>query len=797
MNDSGLITQPVETPVCEHCGGALPADSVPLERIPCPICGKETLVPGMLQQQYRICSLIGKGGMGAVYEAYDVGLDRKVAIKVVLREKALSDPEFAEAFLREARSVSKLVDEHVVVYYMTNTCEGQPFLVMELVKADSLDRMMKSGPVNAYTALDIGCQTAQGLRAANSLGLVHGDVKPDNILINAEHKAKIADFGIAAVSGARSGSGNEVWGTPYYIAPETLRKQKIDCRADIYSLGATLYHAIASIPPFEGADEVEVMQGRLLGPARPLTDVAPSCPEAIAKIIMRMLEADPIRRYPNYESLISDMQKVLGPGNKAKTGMHKRLVIKTRSGTVQAPVSQPMPSVTDPSAETSAPGLSKSVIIGLLVGGTVTVLTILGTGLWLLLRTADKDLSPSSAEASAARDATAQAAIQQAAAQALTEARAAIAAASDAIGLLASTAATRAGNAENEAKHMAQQARRATLEEHTAWLEPNTEKAPTDMLIKLQQAYKDAAAIREAANAAQKLRSQAGSLQAAANEASATPDTIAEAINQIKTARTAYETSAAGKAAPTLATSLHRRCRSWKHTVQAARREMEETVKARFAAEQKAKAEREKTEAAERLQEAIAEETASVATFEQSVAAQLDSLDTKTALKEILTKKNRLKYKEAKDAANTVIDRVKCLDDLKSLLITDANAGTLSGFSRLRSATDTTVTLGNRELTWKQFCAEGQVELVKIFTHRIADAAGSAGLSAGQRSELAVAARIFITRYVGSEALAKSKILQKLMNDLADVADALPGSKELRIRTEQLEDAATRDETAE
>ena len=456
--DEQIVAQPLPEPKCPLCGAALPKEAVPLSAVACPACGEEVMVPGLLGQ-YRLTRLIGKGGMGAVYEGFDDGLQRKVAVKVILREQAAKDPSFLESFRREAQAAAKLNNPHIVGIYAFGESEGQPYLVMELVQPDALDRMMEAGPVMPATALGICSQIAQGLKAAAEQGLVHGDVKPENILINAEREAKLADFGIAALAGAQAAANNEVWGTPYYIAPETLRKQKVDLRADIYSLGGTLYHAIAGVPPFDGADAVELMKARLLGPARPLQEVAPGCPEAVSKIVMRMLEAEPSRRYPNYDALLADMAKELRAA-KSRTGGGKRIVLK---GKVSAGTgaSRPMTPVANPNAPLIAEreGMSRKAILGLAAGlGCGVPLLLAGVGILIFSLTAKKTVEETAATVQAKV-----AAVNPAAAQAAQD-KAALATFAETIAALSAQAKARAAEAAAIVKALPQRAARAEME---------------------------------------------------------------------------------------------------------------------------------------------------------------------------------------------------------------------------------------------------------------------------------------------------------------------------------------------
>jgi len=323
--DLRIITEPVTSVACPKCGMVLDVTDVPaFTGVQCPSCEFEFQVPARFGS-FMLLHLIGMGGMGGVYRARDEGLNREVAIKVI--QKSLGDDaQFVESFQREAQAAARLNHPNIAQIYSFGQVQGQPYIAMELVSGGSLDKMMKNGPVDPAVAFNIGMQIAEGLREAAEAGLVHGDVKPENILFDSEKNAKLVDFGIAAMQGASSA---EVWGTPYYIAPEKVQKQRADHRADIYSLGATLYHAIAGVPPFDGVDATEVVKARFNGPPKPLHDVRGSVPEEVEAVIMRMLELDQTQRYPTYGSLLSDMRRYLskaGPVNVAASS--KKIMIK-------------------------------------------------------------------------------------------------------------------------------------------------------------------------------------------------------------------------------------------------------------------------------------------------------------------------------------------------------------------------------------------------------------------------------------------------------------------------------------
>ena len=775
---AGISAQPVKNPVCPLCGAALPAGTAPLAAMRCPACGQAVMMPGMLAQ-YRLTRLIGAGGMGAVYEAIDEGLQRRVAVKVILREKAAENSDFIESFKREAQSAAKLQHPNIVSIYAFGEAEGQPFLVMELVQPDSLDRMMKAGPVQPATALNVGMQIAQGLKAAAEQGMVHGDVKPENILINEAREAKLADFGIAALVSAHAAASNEVWGTPYYIAPETLRKQKVDLRADIYSLGGTLYHAIAGVPPFEGADAVEVMKARLLGPAKPLREVAPGCPEAVSKIVMRMLEAEPIRRYPNYDSLLADMGQELRRA-KSRTGAGKRIVIK---GMATHP-SRPMPVIENPNAPLvdPKPGLSKKAIIGLAAGigcgVPLVVVAILAAILVMAGKKAAEETVTAMTNAVAQIQATDPAQLQMAAD------RQALAQLSEDCAQLAAARTALANEAAATVKTLANQSRRALLlAEQEVWLEPHEGEPPAAFLKKLQDAFAKRDALAAAAKGADALRAKADGLRVAADAADATPETVAKALAEAKAARKAYDASSEAKAADANARALAALKKSWRAEVAAGRDELEAANRARLKAEQEAEAKAKAEEKAERERQAVADEVASVARMEAAVSADLDAFRPEAAAKAFAARAARLKSAEAKAAAQVVADRIDALANLRRWLIEAAKAGDLAGYG-VSKADDAGITVGGAALSWEDFAIKQQGVSFRILSTALADDQGARALSTLRRAELAVGARQFVLRYYGQSMLDKSKSLRDLMARLQGVAERLPTTKALLERLE-------------
>lgn len=339
-----IQTDPVSEVNCSKCGASINVSGIDsFVKVECPSCHNEETVPARLGP-FLLLELIGSGGMGGVYRARDESLGRMVAIKVMLKSYG-DNPDFIQKFKKEAQATAKLNHPNIVQIYSFGQEKGQPYIVMEFIGGQQFDKMVDAGkPINPALVLKVGIDVAQGLSAAEEAGLIHGDVKPENILLDDKTQAKIVDFGIASVANEQSSEG--IWGTPYYIAPEKVRRQAVDSRADIYSLGATLYHALAGKPPFEGETPVEVVKARFDSEPENLEEIAPKVTSDVARIINRMLQVEPAMRYPTYASALSDMRKALhdmGGETKAKTGRKrvktivKKGTTRSNSGTVRAP----------------------------------------------------------------------------------------------------------------------------------------------------------------------------------------------------------------------------------------------------------------------------------------------------------------------------------------------------------------------------------------------------------------------------------------------------------------------------
>ncbi|HET6888949.1 MAG TPA: serine/threonine-protein kinase [Candidatus Udaeobacter sp.] len=295
--------------ICPGCGTTVDTTEVePLVRIACPTCGKKIRVERTFDH-FVVVETLGVGGMGTVYKARDTQLDRFVALKLLRRD--LGGEEDHKARLQQEARIAAAVNHPCVIQvFDSGTDHAQFYVVMELVDHGSLDDLMALQPrLPEARVLEIGIQVARGLRAAHRRGLIHRDVKPANILFVDEHAAKIGDFGLASTATQRWGTGGVVWGTPEYVSPERLSNDPEDFRSDIYSLGATLFHAIAGKPPI--AASTNSATALLESKQRPLNlqATAPDVSAATVEVLQRMIAADPAQRFSSYDDLVVELER--------------------------------------------------------------------------------------------------------------------------------------------------------------------------------------------------------------------------------------------------------------------------------------------------------------------------------------------------------------------------------------------------------------------------------------------------------------------------------------------------------
>ncbi len=297
---------------------------------------------------YTIVSELGRGGMGIVYKAHEDSLNRFVAIKV-LGEHLTEDPAHIERFVREAKSAASLNHPNIVQIYAISEEDGKHFFVMEYVTGRSLSQILRtSGPLEPEQAARIALQTASGLRAAHEQGIIHRDIKPANLLIDDRGLVKIADFGLALMSGAvsRLTATGMFMGTPGYLSPEQCLDQEIDHRTDIYSLGVTIFEALAGKIPFTADSPLALLRQIIEVEPPDLGELKPDLDPDLRVLVARMMAKDRDLRVASCAELVGGLEKFL-----EKRGASGNLVERL-AGSTAGPPPPPPPTGGDVRLET-------------------------------------------------------------------------------------------------------------------------------------------------------------------------------------------------------------------------------------------------------------------------------------------------------------------------------------------------------------------------------------------------------------------------------------------------------------
>ena len=255
---------------------------------------------------YRVTRLLGRGGMGAVYEAEDTASGRRVALKVL--GHSLDSPDTRKRFLREGRLAASVNHPNVVYVYGTEEIDATPVITMELVPGGTLhERVKDGGPLPVGEAVDVILQIIAGLEAAHAAGILHRDIKPSNCFLEPGGAVKIGDFGLSISTLARGDSAltlaGSILGTPDFSSPEQLRGEALDVRSDIYSVGVTLYYLLTGRAPFKAENMVALIATVLDKPAPSPRTFRPEIPEALARIILRCLTKQSGDRFKSYDEL--------------------------------------------------------------------------------------------------------------------------------------------------------------------------------------------------------------------------------------------------------------------------------------------------------------------------------------------------------------------------------------------------------------------------------------------------------------------------------------------------------------
>jgi eukaryotic-like serine/threonine-protein kinase len=295
----------------------------------------------VLAGRYNIISSLGEGGMGAVYKAHDLEVDRLVAIKVIRPELA-SNPQILQRFKQELVLARQVTHRNVARVYDLGAAGDLKFISMEFIEGKELASILEdAGKLPPKQAAEIMLQVCQGLAAAHAEGVVHRDLKPQNIMIDDHGRAAVMDFGIAhsvqsAAEPAPQGAPaapvaagltqvGALLGTPRYMSPEQARAEKVDERSDIFTVGLILYELLTGITPFRGKTGKETLRKRIEETAKPPIDLDPRIPKALNRIVMKCLERDPANRYANATEVVNDLEIMLGIRSPVRAAQIRRM----------------------------------------------------------------------------------------------------------------------------------------------------------------------------------------------------------------------------------------------------------------------------------------------------------------------------------------------------------------------------------------------------------------------------------------------------------------------------------------
>ncbi len=297
--------------LCFACGKPMSVEGLaPYSRVACPTCGEENRIKKQFGP-YTVIKRHAVGGMSSVFAGVDTTLNREVALKILSEEYSKDEKRIA-AFEDEARLTASFSHPNVVKILTTGRAFGLFYIAMEFVPGGHLEhRINERGKLTEAEVLPLAIQIAEGLRGAQAAGLIHRDIKPGNILFDAEGNAKIVDFGLALVTKGGEAKADEIWATPYYVPPEGIEGGVEDFRSDIYAFGATLYHALAGVP----SCSEDTMDTKLLRLAKtkvlPLKRVAPDVSFETCAIVDRAMSYDPKNRFRSYDEMIAALNAAI------------------------------------------------------------------------------------------------------------------------------------------------------------------------------------------------------------------------------------------------------------------------------------------------------------------------------------------------------------------------------------------------------------------------------------------------------------------------------------------------------
>ncbi|HTA36228.1 MAG TPA: protein kinase, partial [Solirubrobacteraceae bacterium] len=265
----------------------------------------DTVIDG----RYKVISRVGSGGMADVYLAEDQLLGRQVAVKL-LHHHFAEDQEFVERFKREASSAAGLSHQNIVGIFDRGEWQGTYYIAMEYVAGRSLKTLVREqGPLDPVQAIDIVIQILRAARFAHRRGVIHRDLKPHNVIIDEEGRARVTDFGIARAGASDMTLTGSIMGTAQYLSPEQAQGHVVSGSSDLYSIGVILYELLTGTVPFDGETAVAIAFKQVSAQPHPPSEVNPSVPPALDAIVLRALAKDPAQRYADADEFIAALQR--------------------------------------------------------------------------------------------------------------------------------------------------------------------------------------------------------------------------------------------------------------------------------------------------------------------------------------------------------------------------------------------------------------------------------------------------------------------------------------------------------
>lgn len=341
----------------------------------------ESLIGELLDNRYEIQSIIGEGGMSVVYKAFCHRLNRFVAIKV-LRDELAEDEEFRRSFLAESHAIAMLSHPNIVAVYDVSSSDGVEYIVMELIEGITLKQYLeKRGAIGWKEAVHFAKQISKALSHAHQRGIVHRDIKPQNIMLLRDGTIKVADFGIAALEDERQ-DGKEAVGSIHYTAPEQARGNDPDARSDLYSLGVVMYEMLTGQKPFMG-DSITEIAIKHLEPPVPISVLTPEVPEELENIVAKAMSVDIDERYQSADELYDAME-----------AFTRRQMRKPKAPQYENPAVMPVRSVTEMAKDKFRERKKRSGRVTFMTGVLGSMLVVIGLFVFLWRFWLDDVFSP-------------------------------------------------------------------------------------------------------------------------------------------------------------------------------------------------------------------------------------------------------------------------------------------------------------------------------------------------------------------------------------------------------------------